>query len=390
MEQANEDLEQQNLDLRVEMRQMKEQINKMFELLTQSAALNAAATAQGVTPNATVVIQGTTTYPPRFTQLHHNVYPYGMPFCWNANTGEQPTIERHEQAGENTSGAGVTQGSKVLPPLVYGMGPNVQFTRAPHLVNSSTDSHGLDAVDLYLVPDVVLPVDFKTPKFEKYKGSSCPRVHLVIWTRATLNWYVNLEKGRVKTWRDLAEAFLRQYKYNQDIAPDRSRLQNLSKMEFEGFKDYAQQWRELAAQVQPSLTEKEMVTMFTNALSSPFYDKVVGSVASSFADLVTVGERIESSLKRKKFTQANNSTNFANAVIIDLSNPYGQGKGHGTLQIILSKPRTSAPAAVAAQPKAITMNMLNAQGAQLAQQSGRGRVFTPIPMTYTTLFPLLL
>ncbi|RDX87809.1 hypothetical protein CR513_30669, partial [Mucuna pruriens] len=50
----------------------------------------------------------------------------------------------------------------------------------------------------------------------------------------------------VKTWRDLAAAFLRQYKYNKDMASDRSRLQNLSKMEPEGFKEYAQRWWELA------------------------------------------------------------------------------------------------------------------------------------------------
>ncbi|RDY06383.1 hypothetical protein CR513_09643, partial [Mucuna pruriens] len=150
--------------------------------------------------------------------------------------------------------------------------------------------------------DVALLVDFKTPKFEKYKGSSCPRVHLTILTGAALNWYVNLEKGQVRTWRDLAEAFVRQYKYNEDMAPDRSRLQNLSKAESEGFKDYAQRWRELAAQVKPLLTEKEMVSMFIETLPSPFYGKTIGSVASNFTDLVTVGERIESSLKRGRIT----------------------------------------------------------------------------------------
>ncbi|RDY06351.1 hypothetical protein CR513_09669, partial [Mucuna pruriens] len=109
-----------------------------------------------------------------------------------------------------------------------------------------TGGHDLDATNLCLMSDVALLVDFKTPKFEKYKGSSCPRVHLTMYCRkmtayihqdkilvhcfqdsvtgATLNWYVNLEKGQVRTWRDLAEAFVRQYIYNKDMAPDRSRL----------------------------------------------------------------------------------------------------------------------------------------------------------------------
>ncbi|RDY02331.1 hypothetical protein CR513_14215, partial [Mucuna pruriens] len=221
----------------------------MFELLTQKVALNATATTQGVTLNAAVVSQGTTTYPPGFT----------LPYLNNVNTREQSAAEGHEQASRNNLGAGVTQGLGVLPPSVYGTGPQAQFTGAPHLVDPSrqtgptletqgiippgeeklnslekrvriiedTDSHDLDAADLCLVLDIVLLANFKTPKFEKYKGSSCPRVHLAMYCRkmapythqdkilvhyfqdsltgAALNWYVNLEKGQVKTWRDLAE-----------------------------------------------------------------------------------------------------------------------------------------------------------------------------------------
>ncbi|RDY10086.1 hypothetical protein CR513_05444, partial [Mucuna pruriens] len=33
---------------------------------------------------------------------------------------------------------------------------------------------GLEVVDLCHVPDVDLPADFRTPEFDKYKGSSCP------------------------------------------------------------------------------------------------------------------------------------------------------------------------------------------------------------------------
>ncbi|RDY13185.1 hypothetical protein CR513_01928, partial [Mucuna pruriens] len=106
------------------------------------------------------------------------------------------------------------------------------------------DRYGLEAVDLCLVLDIGLPVDFKTPEFDKYKGSSYPRVHLAMYcwkmtayiydykilihcfqdslTGATLNWYVSLERRRIK--RDMAEAFLKQYKYNEDMAPNRSRL----------------------------------------------------------------------------------------------------------------------------------------------------------------------
>ncbi|RDY09148.1 hypothetical protein CR513_06519, partial [Mucuna pruriens] len=126
-------------------------------------------------------------------------------------------------------------------------------------------------------------------------------------TGATLSWYVSLERGCIRTWRYLTKAFLKQYNYNEDMAPDHSRLQSMSKREHEGFKE----WRELAAQVQPLLTKKEMVTMFIDTLPSPFYDKVVGNVASSFVDLVVVGERIELGIKWGKFTQSSSSVGFA-------------------------------------------------------------------------------
>ncbi|RDX85772.1 hypothetical protein CR513_32991, partial [Mucuna pruriens] len=43
-----------------------------------------------------------------------------------------------------------------------------------------------------------------------------------------------------------------------------------------------------------------MVSMFINTLPSPFYEIVVGSVSSSFVDLVVIGERVEVGLKRGK------------------------------------------------------------------------------------------
>ncbi|RDX73560.1 hypothetical protein CR513_46812, partial [Mucuna pruriens] len=84
----------------------------------------------------------------------------------------------------------------------------------------------------------------------------------------------------------------------------------MTKKEQEGFKEYAQRWRELAAQVQPPITEREMVTMFIDTLLSPYYNWVVGNVASTFADLVVVGERIKLGILRGKFAQVSNNTGF--------------------------------------------------------------------------------
>jgi len=40
-----------------------------------------------------------------------------------------------------------------------------------------------DVAGLCLVPDVVIPPKLKVPEFEKYKGATCPKSHLVIYCR---------------------------------------------------------------------------------------------------------------------------------------------------------------------------------------------------------------
>ena len=49
------------------------------------------------------------------------------------------------------------------------------------------------------------------------------------------------------------------------------------------------------------MVEREMVTMIVDTLPVFYYEKLVGYMPSSFADLVFTGERIEVGLKRGKF-----------------------------------------------------------------------------------------
>jgi hypothetical protein len=61
----------------------------------------------------------------------------------------------------------------------------------------------------------------------------------------------------------------------------------------ETFKEYAQQWRNIAAQVSPRVKEKQMTKLFLKTLSQFYYEKMVGSASKSFADLVGVGVSLE-------------------------------------------------------------------------------------------------
>lgn len=51
------------------------------------------------------------------------------------------------------------------------------------------------------------------------------------------------------TWKDLAEEFSKEYKYNIDMALTPTQLQNLTQKSNESFKEYARRWRELVARI---------------------------------------------------------------------------------------------------------------------------------------------
>ena len=125
---------------------------------------------------------------------------------------------------------------------------------------------------------------------------------------AVVAWYTNLEASQVRSWKDLATAFIRQYQYNTDMAPDRNQLQSMSKREHESIKEYAQRWRDLAAQVIPPVTEREMITIMVDTLPTFYYEKLIGYMSANFADLVFTGERIESGLRKGKFEYASNAS----------------------------------------------------------------------------------
>ena len=104
----------------------------------------------------------------------------------------------------------------------------------------------VDPRELCLVPDLVMPPEFKMPKFEKYDGTKCPKNHLATYcnkiaghahnedlliyafyeslTGVAAQWYTKLKKDQIRTWRDLVRAFLERYKYMLKTALDRMTL----------------------------------------------------------------------------------------------------------------------------------------------------------------------
>ncbi|XP_014524575.1 uncharacterized protein LOC106780783 [Vigna radiata var. radiata] len=298
-----------------------------------------------------------------------------------------------------------------------------------------------DVARLSLAPGVTISHKFKVPEFEKYKGNTCPKNHLTMYCRkmaayahddkllihlfqdsladAALSWYTNLNSSHIRSWADLADAFVRQYKYNMHVAPDRLQLHHMAKKEEESFKEYAQRWRELATQVEPPLYDKEMVAMFVSTLQPPFYEHMIGNVTSNFVDIIIIGERIEIGLKNGKITsRATTPKKFSFNLEkekewgVHATSAIPMWGGHASthsyqpslsyppyVNNTMSGPQTRPRPPGFYQPQQASNNV-NGIGAGLGPnqsvgQSAHPRIdpeksFTPIPMTYTELLPHLL
>ena len=143
------------------------------------------------------------------------------------------------------------------------------------------DLGSVDPRELSLVPDVVILPKFKMLKFKKYDGTKCPENHLAMYcnnmagharnedlliyvfyeslTWATAQWYTKLKKDQIRTWRDLARAFLERYKYILETAPDRLTLQSMKKEPDEDYREYAVRWKNVASMVRPPLPIKKKI-----------------------------------------------------------------------------------------------------------------------------------
>ncbi|KAI5394849.1 hypothetical protein KIW84_061464 [Lathyrus oleraceus] len=82
----------------------------------------------------------------------------------------------------------------------------------------------------------------------------------------------------------------------------------MSQKDKETFKEYAQRWRELAAQITPLLEEKEMTKIFLKTLSSFYYERMIASAPSDFTEMVNMGIRLEEGVREGRMTKDEGSS----------------------------------------------------------------------------------
>ncbi|XP_050919635.1 uncharacterized protein LOC127137195 [Lathyrus oleraceus] len=287
---------------------------------------------------------------------------------------------------------------------------------------------GSAAKEMCLVSGLVIPAKFKTPDFDKYKGHTCPKSHLIMYYRkmaahveddklmihcfqdslsgAPSKWYLSLDQNRIRCFQDLSDAFIKHYKYNMDMAPDRRQLQSMFQHDKESFKEYAQRWRELASQVEPPLDEKELAELFIDTVqpredgARVEYGVRNGKLAAVAGTSNANQKKFSGGFPRKKEGETNVVTVGQGRAL-----PRRRPQQYPPQQYAYQAPPVYRPAPVqqrAAAPPAYQQAPTtpayqqprapaprqNAQNQNRRQ--GERATFNPIPMSYTELYPSLL
>ncbi|KAK2370575.1 hypothetical protein QL285_083616 [Trifolium repens] len=443
-----EHLEQENQALREEVMSMQAEIEKLTAMMTTVLAAQAQAQASVPQLTNTSLVQPTSTV---LTSTHQFTMPEG--YAWGMplhvfSEGFRPVVSEI-QVSSTQQAVPVPPPVLSIPqatmtystPLVHTIQQDQRpifrtksveaFDRVDDLIDKYNETQremrtlrgkelfGQNAHELCLVPNVVIPHKFKVPDFEKYKGSTCPRAHLVMYARKTstrtdndkliihyfqdsltgaaLRWYMDLDSTDIRNFNDLASAFIRQYNYNSYLAPDRDELRALTQKEKESFKEYAQRWRELAAQICPPLEEKELCKLFLNTLSQFYYKKMVASTPNNFTEMVAMGMRLEQGVREGRLMKgdapANNAKRFGNG--------YPRKKEEEVDMVTHGGSRSEYPiythiAAISPIPQnphyppPYPQQQAAQQPFNQQNRPQRTQSFNPIPMKYADLLPALL
>ena len=76
----------------------------------------------------------------------------------------------------------------------------------------------------------------------------------------------------------------------------------------EGFKEYAQKWRDLAGRVHPPLTDRELIDIFIETLIGPFFNHLIKISSVGLTELILTGERVEIGIKSGKIQRGASSS----------------------------------------------------------------------------------
>ncbi|GLJ07896.1 hypothetical protein SUGI_0076310 [Cryptomeria japonica] len=160
------------------------------------------------------------------------------------------------------------------------------------------------------IPMPPFPTHFVTPKFDKYRGKGDPKAHIrqfftaciEVATKETylmrlfpqslgdqaMEWFSQLPPG-IKSWGDLAEAFIQHFSYKIETDISVTTLCNTKQRDGESFSSFLQRWRNLASRCSCEIPQKQMVEMFTQNVNKAIGYELRKACLSTFKDAIEKG-----------------------------------------------------------------------------------------------------
>ncbi|XP_050878840.1 uncharacterized protein LOC127082657 [Lathyrus oleraceus] len=306
-------LEQENQGLREELITLKDSLERLTVMMDTLVAAQNQSSNNSQDPLQRTSISENVSTPIPVAPINDHQYHMPPGFPWGMPHGYMPTGCRPQ----NVKAPVVTIVMFVPPPVVHTTSYNEenifhaapsdvvgvderlegfqnQFLEMQREINAlrGKDLFGKTASELFLVPNVQIPPKFKVPDFEKYKGNSCPQSHLVMYARKMSTQTDNHELLIHYFQDSLTSAALKWY-----MGLDGAKKDN------ESFKEYAQRWREIAAQIFPPLEEKEITKIFLKTPSSFYFDRMIANAPSDFIEMVNMGMRLEEAVREGCLTK---------------------------------------------------------------------------------------
>ncbi|XP_050938836.1 uncharacterized protein LOC127148683 [Cucumis melo] len=179
--------------VRQEVEGLKDQVVKILELLTTRRGKSVAGTLSQVEVDLNQILEDMPAYPPGFTPQRSSTpcvvdrtYPTSFP-TQNSN----PTIQQIAHVSDPIFTPIMESGKKILEE--QDSRRRLEFLEERLHAIEGTDMYGsIDIAQLCLISNMVIPLKFKTPDFEKYNGTMCPKSHLVMYCQKMLTYALTI------------------------------------------------------------------------------------------------------------------------------------------------------------------------------------------------------
>ncbi|OMP02690.1 Retrotransposon gag protein [Corchorus capsularis] len=112
-------------------------------------------------------------------------------------------------------------------------------------------------------------------------------------TGSSYKWYNRLDSSQIKTWNDMANAFIAQYKYIDELAPSCETLLSMKRKPDETIKEYGQRFKDMALEVDPHMKDSEIGSKLLQTLPKEYYRELYQAATDSFTRLMVAGEAYE-------------------------------------------------------------------------------------------------